>query len=108
MRDRQLFPKGPHLSSVVPVSTSKRAGSMMLLPDLVWLNMKRLTRGWRWRAFLLIAGVGSYWFARLKGFGAGSTVWFPGGPRGIEGFTLFMGVAAVILGGDCVGQWDRY
>ncbi|MCC6547345.1 hypothetical protein IT570_09275 [Candidatus Sumerlaeota bacterium] len=70
--------------------------------------MKRLTRGWRWRAFFMIAAAGSYWFARMAGFGPGATVWFPGGVRGVEGFTVFLGVAGVILGADCVGQWDRY
>ncbi|MCC7392572.1 hypothetical protein IT571_09485 [Candidatus Sumerlaeota bacterium] len=80
----------------------------MLLFPLIWLNLKRLMRGWRWRAFLLISAAGAYWFARFKGFGEGASVWFPGGIHGIEGFSVFFAVAAVILGGDCIGQWDRH
>jgi hypothetical protein len=37
---------------------------------LLWLELKRLARGWRWRGLLILAALGAFWWRR-EGFGVG-------------------------------------
>lgn len=73
---------------------------------LLWLELKRLARGWRWRGLLILAALGAFWWRR-EGFGVGRAAFFPLGERGLIGFSALFGVAAIALGSDSLSQVAR-
>ncbi|MEQ8819884.1 MAG: hypothetical protein RLY93_06535 [Sumerlaeia bacterium] len=79
------------------------------LAGLFWLDFLRLVRGWRWRAVMGVAMVGSYLLDRFAGdFGPGASVAFPGGQAGLWAAGLFLGLGAMVVAVDLCGQDDRY
>lgn len=87
-----------------------RVGPSRLSPvvgwQLTWLEMKRVARGWRWRALVIVAAFGAFWWRR-QGFGPGRPVFFPLGVSGLIGFSALFGVAAALLGVDAISQVQR-
>lgn len=74
--------------------------------QLTWLELKRVARGWRWRALVIVAAFGAFWWRR-DGFGPGRPVFFPLGEDGLIGFSALFGVASILLGVDAIGQVQR-
>ena len=76
--------------------------------SLWWIEFLRILRGRRWRSLVLLSLVGAYWFGRQGAFGNGSLVWFPGAEQGVVLLALLFTFAAVVLGTNALGQWERH
>jgi len=86
--------------------SSLRRGFPRVAAQLAWLEIKRVARGWRWRALVIVAAFGAFWWRR-SGFGPGRPVFFPLGFDGLIGFSALFGVAAALLGVDATSQVNR-
>lgn len=89
-----------------PTGGTGLRGALRLLGELTVLEVRRVARGWRLRAALLVAFAGAFWWRRA-GFGPGSPVFFPLGESGLIGFSALWGVTAALLGTDALGQLHR-
>lgn len=81
---------------------------MLQWPYQWWLGSLALARAWRWRGFFLASIAAAWWLARQEGFPTGSLAWFPLGSTGVLWLTCFLAMGALVLGVDCLGQWDRH
>lgn len=82
--------------------------AVRIIAGLTWIELRRLVRGWRWRAFAAMVLALCYVMDRGDGFGEGARVAFPGGPVGVFLFGLLFGVGAMVMGADIAGQPDRH
>lgn len=72
------------------------------------LEMRRLLRGWRWRATMLLAVAVSVLLARFgPDFGEGATVFFPGAAMGIRALGLLFAAGGLVLAIDLGGEADH-
>lgn len=80
----------------------------MIIAGLAWIELRRLWRGWRWRALVAIVAALCYLLDRGDGFGQGARVAFPGAGFGVFLFGMIFCMAGMVLAADVAGQPDRH
>jgi len=92
----------------MPNAAPPRLSAPSAFAGLFALELRRLLRGWRWRAVVLLDVVVALLMARsVPSFGEGSTAFFPGATLGIRALGLLFAAAALVLAVDLAGEADH-